>query len=184
MTLTSGEVRVAGTGELFLGPVGTALPVDASVAIDPAFKGYGYTTQDGVVLSKSITREGIMAWQSSVPVRYITTEQEFTVQATFLQSNEDVMKVWLQSSDFAGSSGKYKADVPVDPPFLQYALVLEWKDGALVSRLTMAKCSITETGDVNIARQAVQFPVTFGALAPDTGTVLASWLTTDAAFGP
>jgi len=191
MPLKSSEVRVAGTGELFLAPVTAALklPTSASAPLDPTFKGYGYTSEDGVVLSKSVEREGIPAWQSSTPVRYLVTGQELTVQTTFLQSNEDILKLWLGSGDFAtdGATGTppgYRADVPVDPVGQQFALVLEWRDASIVSRLTIPRVEVTETGDVSLARAATAFPVTFGAIAPDSGTVLASWLTTDPAFAP
>ncbi|MGZ0147139.1 phage tail tube protein [Kribbella sp. WER1] len=183
MTLVSGQVRVAGTGELFLAPVGTTLPTAASGTLDPAFNGYGYTTDDGVTLGKSISRDGVAAWQSATPVRNIITAQELTVALTLLQSNADNLKLWLQSGDFASDGGTgFRADVPVDPVGLQFAMVLEWKDVAITSRLLAAKVEVTETGDVTVARQAQAFPVTLSALPPDSGSVLASWLTSDAAF--
>jgi len=186
MTLVSSQVRVAGTGELFLGPVGTALPTDASTALGVAFNGYGFTSEDGVSLSKSVEREGIPAWQSTTPVRYLVTGQELTAAVTFLQSNKDILKLWLGSGDFAaaGAGGGFSADVSVDPVGQQFAFVLEWKDADIVSRLAIPKVEITETGDVSLARQATSFPVTFGALAPDSGDVLATWMTSDPAFGP
>jgi hypothetical protein len=190
MTLKSSEVRVAGTGELYLAPVGSTLPTSASATLDAPFKGYGYTTEDGVTLSKSVDREGIPAWQSSTPVRYLITGQELTIETTFLQSNEDILKLWLGSGDFATDGGVapdngYRADLSVDPVGQQFAMVLEWRDGTIVSRLQLPKVEVTEVGDVSLARtSATAFPVTFGALAPDSGTTLATWLTTDPAFAP
>ncbi|MFF1820395.1 hypothetical protein ACFVWG_24025 [Kribbella sp. NPDC058245] len=183
MSLVSGQVRVAGTGELFLAPVGTALPTAANGPLNAAFSGYGYTTDDGVVLSKSVDRNGVPAWQSATPVRNIITGQEFSVACTFLQSNKDILKLWLNSGDFASDGGTgFRADVPIDPNGQQFAMVLEWKDAAIVSRLVAAKVEVTDTGDVTLAREAQSFPVTLAAVPPDTGNVLASWLTTDAAF--
>lgn len=192
MTRNSGQVRVAGTGELFLaryvGGVQPTLPTSAAATLDTAFKGFGFTTEDGVTLSKSIEREGIPAWQSTTPVRYLTTGQEFTVASTFLQSNKDTLKAWLQSGDFASDGNVetpgWRADIPVDPETEQYALVLDWADADITSRLVVAKVEITETGDVALARQATAFGMTFGALAPNSGNVLASWMTTDPAFNP
>lgn len=184
MALVSGQVRVAGTGELSLAPVGTVLPTTAEEALGAAFRGYGYTDEDGVVLSKSVEREGIPAWQSSTPVRYLTTSQELTAACTFLQSNRDILKLWLGSGDFASDGGTgFRADVPIDPVGQQYAMVLTWRDDAITSRLLIPKVEITETGDVSLARAATSFPVTFGALAPDAGDVLATWLTNDPSFG-
>lgn len=185
MTLASSQVRVAGTGELSLAPVGTVLPTTAVGALGVGFRGYGYTTEDGVTLSKSVDREGVAAWQSTTPVRYLTTGQELTIACTFLQSNEDILKLWLGSGDFADAGGggtEYRADVPIDPIGQAFVLVLDWKDGSIASRLVIPKVEITETGDVSLARAATSFPVTFGALAPETGDVLATWLTNDPAF--
>lgn len=190
--LNSGQVRVAGTGELHLAPyiggVAPTLPTSAAAVLDAAFKGFGYTTEDGTTLSKSIEREGVPAWQSSTPVRYLTTGQEFTVATTFLQSNKDTLKAWLTSGDFAPDGNVvtpgFRADVPVDPESIQFALVLDWQDGSIKSRLVVGKVEITETGDVSLARQATAFGMTFGALAPNSGNVLASWMTTDPAFNP
>lgn len=183
MTLVSGQVRVAGTGELFLAPVGTALPTTVDGAPNAAFKGYGYTTDDGVTLSKSVDRDGVAAWQSATPVRYIITGSELTVACTFLQSNEDILKLWLSSGDFASDGGTgYRADVPVDPIGQQFAMMLEWKDDTITSRLVAAKVEVTDTGDVTVAREAQAFPVTLSVLPPDSGSVLATWLTSDPAF--
>lgn len=189
MPLASSQVRVAGTGELHLAPLTATLPTTASAALGPEFIGYGYTTEDGVTLSKSVEREGVPAWQSSTPVRYLITGQEFTVGCTFLQSNDQVLRLWLGSGDFASDGGTapdvgYRADVPIDPTTDAFVMVLEWRDGDITSRLVVPKVEITETGDVSLARSATQFPITFGALAPESGDVLATWLTTDPAFNP
>jgi hypothetical protein len=183
MTLSSSEVRVAGTGELWLAPVATAMPDDTATPMPAAWHGFGYTTEDGVTLSKSVEREGIPAWQSVTPVRYITTGVEFTVGATLLQSNKESIKLWLGSEDFTGTAPEWRADVKVDPPTQQFAMVLEWKDGLIVSRLCVLKAELTETGDMPIARAAQSIPITFGAIAPDSGDILATWLTNDPAFG-
>jgi hypothetical protein len=184
MALKSSEVRVAGTGELYLGPVGTVLPTDTTTALGAAFKGYGYTTEDGVTLAKAVNRDGVPAWQSITPVRYVTTSLEFTIAMSFLQSNDQVLKLWLGSSDFAGTSPAFKADVSTSPVDQNYAMVLEWSDDTLKTRLTAAKVTISEVGDVTIARQAATYPCTLSVLPPDTGSVLASWYVNDVAFDP
>lgn len=192
MTLQSGQVRVAGTGELFLAPLtsAAALPTHASDTIDPLFIGFGFTDTNGVVLSKSITREGVPAWQSTTPVRYLTTGQDFTVAVSLIQSNKEILKAWLNSGDFAPDGAVapavagWRADIPTDPTTIEYKAVVRWQDDDITSLLTLGRLEITQTGDVALARQATTFPITLSALAPLTGNVLASWMTTDPAFGP
>jgi hypothetical protein len=48
MSLETSEVRAGITGELYAAPVGTALPTDTSTALNAAFKGLGYFSEDGV----------------------------------------------------------------------------------------------------------------------------------------
>lgn len=184
MTLKSSEVRVAGAGELSLAPVGTALPTDASTALPTAWKGYGYTTSDGVTLSKAVNRDPVQAWQSIAPVRYVTTSQELTIAMNLLQSDDLVLKLWLGGSDFAGTSPAFAATLPTSPVDLFFAMCMEWSDGALVTRLAADKITISQVGDVVITRAATFYPVTLSVLPPDTGSVLAHWLTNDAAYDP
>lgn len=188
MTLTSGEVQVAGTGELYLAAVGSTLPTSPTAALDAAFTGYGYTTEDGITLGRSVTRDPVMAWQSVVPVRYLTTEQTFTVQTTLLQGNNLTGKLWAQGGDFAqiGATQAWKSDIPVTPAAQQYAVVVEWKDTAtgFQSRLVIAKAEVTDHGDVQLSRSATGLQITLAALAPDSGTTFASWLTSNTAFDP
>lgn len=185
MTLTSSQVRVAGSGELFLAAVGTTLPAAVDEQLDPAFTGLGYTTEDGVALTNTVDRTGITAWQSLTPVRYIYTGRELTIGATFEQSNAQTIKMWLGSGDFApDSSTGFRADIPVDPMSQQYVAVLEWHDGLIVNRLVVEKVELTDTADVALKRDVSGIGLTFGALAPDSGSVLASWLTNDPAFAP
>jgi hypothetical protein len=188
MTLTSGEIRVAGTGELALAAVGSTLPTSPTASLDAAFTGYGYTTEDGVTLGRSVTRDPVMAWQSVVPVRYLTTEQAFTVQATMLQSNLLSTKLWLNSGDFAqiGATQAWTADVPVTPTGQQFAVVVTWTDSAtsVTTRLVIAKAEVTDHGDIQLSRSATGYQVTLSALAPDSGTTFATWMTNDTAYDP
>lgn len=188
MALTASEVRVAGTGSLSLAPLGTTLPVNPSGALDEAFKDYGYTTEDGVTLTRSIEREGIPAWQAISPVRYVITGQELTIQANLVQSNADTFKLWLNSGDFAqiGVAQAWKAEIPVSPSRQQFAMVLEWSDAASVkvNRLAAAVAELVETGDVTLQRGVLSLPITLSVLPPDTGSVLATFLSNDTAFDP
>jgi len=192
MALTASQVRVPGTGELFTAVVGTTAPTDVTTALPAAWTGLGYTQEDGATIGRSLDREPIPAWQSVTPLAYIYNGAELTVAAAMLQSNNDVAALWFGGGDFAESapsSGVFKSDMPTIPEGVEKALVLEWTDtrGAtdVISRLYIPRAELRDTGDVQLSRTGpTAFQMTWAALAPDTGSVLATWLTNDAAFNP
>lgn len=192
MTLTASQIRVPGTGELFRAPVGTAGPTNVSTALTATWKGLGYTQTDGATIGRSLDREPIEAWQAVFPLGYIYNGAELTVAAAMLQSNNDVARLWFGGGDFAETalgSGEYKADMPTVPEGVETALVLEWTDtrGAtdIKSRLYIPRAEVRDTGEVQLSRSGpTAFQMTFAALAPDTGSVLATWFTDDPAFAP
>jgi hypothetical protein len=192
MALTASQIRVPGTGELYVAAVGTAAPADATAALAAPWKGLGYTQDDGATLSRSLDREPVTAWQSITPLRYIYNGAELTVAAAMLQSNNEIATLWFGGGNFAETSvgsGEYKADMPTVPEGVERAVVLEWTDTGpaedIVNRLFIPRAELRDTGDVQLTRTGpTAFQMTFAALAPNSGSVLATWLTNDPAFAP
>lgn len=187
MTLVASQVRIPGTGELFVADVGTAAPADVTTSLTASWTGLGYTQEDGVTLSRSLDREEVTAWQSLTPLRYIYNAANLGVAAAMLQSNADIAGLWW-GGDFAETaidSGVAKADMPTIPEGTEKAVLVEFVDDTIVSRIWVARMDLAETGDINLNRQgATAFQMSFSAMAPDTGTVQATWLTNDPAFIP
>ena len=187
MALASSEVRVAGTGEVYVAPVGTAAPSDLSTPLDEPWIGLGYSSEDGVTIARSVESEGISAWQSATPVRTIFTGMELTVTSQFLQSNKEILPLFFGGSEFAetaADSGVFKMDISTVPAGVERAVCIEWRDGSYTHRLYIARAEVSETDDVSLNRtSAVGWGMTFSALAPQSGP-LATWLTDDPNFEP
>lgn len=192
MALTASQIRIPGTGELFTNTVGTAAPTDVSTALAVTWTGLGYTQDDGATVSRSLDREPVTAWQSTSPVAYIYNGAELTVAAAMLQSNNEVASLWFGGGDFAETgvgSGEFKSDMPTIPEGVERSIVLQWTDTRgttdVVSRLYIPRAELRDTGDVQLSRTGpTAFQMTWAALAPDTGSVLATWFTDDPAFAP
>lgn len=188
MPLVASEVRVAGTGEVFTAAAGTAAPAAFTGSTLTGFTGLGYTADDGVALRKSLTREGISAWQSLTPVRYIYTGVALSVGATYLQSNDKIVKAWMGGGDFAETGAEtniYKSTLPTVPEAQEHALIVRWVDDDLTSILWIPKVEIGDTGDITLNKgSVVGYQINFDAVAPDSGTVQAEWYTNDPAFDP
>lgn len=88
VTVGSGKA----TGAIFVAPITTALPTDATTALS-GFTLLGFTSDAGVQISESTDSESITAWEGRTEV--YTTVTKYTEQVSFMpiQCNEDVAKL-------------------------------------------------------------------------------------------
>ena len=63
MAISADEVRVAGTGHVYVAPKGTALPTTVEAALPADWTDLGYVTTDGVSFTFSRETEDLDAWQ-------------------------------------------------------------------------------------------------------------------------
>lgn len=188
MTLMAAQVRVAGTGEISVAPVGSTPPADASTALDTSFKGLGYDTDNGVTVSRSMNTNDIAAWQSMAPVRRVVQDQAFSLAAEFMQSNPTVASLYLATGAFAATTSvptDYGAAADVNAAIIERSVVMEYMDGSVKYRVYIPKAQVSANGDQTLSRTAaVLYPLLFTALAPDTGTELFHVYTNDASMAP
>lgn len=189
MTLVAAQIRVAGTGEVYIGDVGTAVaPVDATAALDASWKGLGYDSDNGLTISRSMNVNDIAAWQALVPVRRVPQDQAMSVAGEFMQSSPDVYPLYMATSAFAAVAGINSATdtvatADVNPAIVEKAVVYELVDGSIKYRIYIPKAQVSANGDQTASRTAaVLYPLMFTALAPDTGTDLFQTFTNDPAM--
>lgn len=185
MSLTSSAIRVAGTGELYVAKIdaGATAPTGTGSSLATTWKALGYTSDDGVSIGRSVNREEIRAWQSASPVRFVYSEQAFTVSCTLLQSEAEVAGLWL-GADFEANSTEWKAEGSAIPTGQEYMIVVHWEDDTVTNRLYVPRCEVTEQGEISLNRtSATGFQVTFSALAPTSGPLF-SWFSNDSNMDP
>ena len=184
MTLVADNVRIPGTGEVFVAATGSTAPTDVTAAVAAAFRGLGYTQDGGVTLGRTVNRDPVTAWQSVTPLKYVYTGVDLRVSAAFEQSQSTVAGLWW-GADFAASGTEWRADLPTVPSGVERSVILSYTtDGGFKHRIYIPRAEVTDTGDVTVSRSATAFQITFSALAPSTGSTLASWFTNDPAFDP
>lgn len=167
MALDGTEVRVAGTGNVYIAPTGSTLPTDTATALDAAFVDAGYITEDGVTFTLGRETEDLNAWQGS-KVRVITTAEPKSVEFTLMQSNKETLPFVLGGGTVAGAAGEYTYTPPAKGTNTERAMVVEFSDGATVYRYVFPRVQLE--GEVSFsltANGAVEYPTTWGVLDND-----------------
>ncbi|MER5736647.1 phage tail protein [Streptomyces sp. NPDC002262] len=193
----SAEIRVAGTGKLFVAAAGAAAP---SFGADPAadwsattWTNLGYTTGDGVTFSKKDKLEPIDTWQSVSPVHFIYSSRDLSLKFSMLQFNEDTLPFFMGGgkveAEPAASTDTYKYEIAERPYADARALGLEFTDVkvggvAVTYRFIIPRGQVTASDDIKLARKAAStLGVTFTAMSNGDGKPLATFLMKDGQYG-
>ncbi|GAA3770658.1 phage tail tube protein [Streptomyces chiangmaiensis] len=188
------EVRIAGTGNVWVAPAGTAAPKETTALATP-WVNLGFTSSDGVKFNKKDKNDPVDTWQSMAPARFMLSDRDLTVKFQLLQMNKDTFPFYLglasTSIVTAGSTAEttaQKIDITGAPGGQdQRALAIDFADNNgtkdLRYRLVIPNGAVSEVEELSLTRTgAVKLGITFTALSGDTPTnPLATWLVNDPA---
>lgn len=165
------ETLIAGSGQVYVAPVGTALPVGPTSALNAAFVGLGYHTEDGVSTSAPVNVVEHPAWQSKFPIRREVDTREFIVTFALLQWNEETTKLAFGGGSVESVTGGYRFNPPQsDESIDERSLIVDVDDGSERVRIVVPRGSVTEGVDSSLTRNAMSaLPVSFKALQPEDG---------------
>jgi hypothetical protein len=182
MSLLADNVRVGITGELNVAPVGTAAPTTSVSALDAAYIGLGYVSEDGVTETYEDTVEDIIAWQNATVVRSTTTESKATLQCVLIETKGETLELFHKGSSVeVVSAGQWKIDV-VAPTSDPRSFVFDVVDGTKHIRIYIARGEVTERGEIVYANgEPIGYDVTITAYPVD-GVVLTKF-SDDASWG-
>src|SRR5436190_20024423 len=108
------EIVVAGNGQVYVAPKGTALPTDPVAALNANFLGLGYIADDGATITVTPEIGEWSAWQSRTPVRREKTAMQVEVSFGLMQWDEDSVPFAFGGGSVSGSAGSYRYDLPAD----------------------------------------------------------------------
>jgi hypothetical protein len=167
MALDVDNVIVAANGAVYIAPDGTALPTDATTALDAAFIELGYVSDDGVAFTPEVTVEGIPAWQSLSPIRNLLTDYSITAEMTLLEWKKETLELYFGGGTFTDNGdGTWDFLLPAPGEQDVYAMVIEGHDGVERYRIVLDRVQLEDAGETTFNKgEAAGLPVTVKALA-------------------
>lgn len=162
------------TGAIYCAPLGTTLPTNAKTALNAAFKGVGYISEEGVTRSQSRSSNDIKEWGGGV-VATVQTEYKESFKFKMIETLSDtVQKAVYGDTNVTGKldgattsmTVKHNALEPVANVWVIDTVML---DGTL-SRIVVPNAKITELGDLAYKKDtAIGYDVTLSAMLDASG---------------
>lgn len=190
MALNAGRILVAGDARLYLAPVGTTFPVDATVALDADdWTEVGYFTPDSLQFATDPSFEDIQSHQSFYPTRTIQTGDAASVQVDLQEwslSNFQAIygggSVTTIAVTGPPTATHYKFSPPAVGTRVETAAIAEILDGTKHYRLCIPRSQQREGAQIPLNRGTdATLALRLGVLGGGVGDPW-YWLTTDAAF--
>lgn len=134
-------------GCIYMAPVGTALPTDATTALNSAFVELGYVSEDGITNSNSMTTEDIKAWGGDI-VYSAETEKTDTFQFTLIEAtNINVLKHVYGDDNVTQANGSITIRANSTPTaYRSYVIESVLRDKA--KRTVIPSAKVTTVGDI------------------------------------
>jgi hypothetical protein len=163
MALTTSEVGVAVSGEIYVAPTGTALPTDTTTALNAAFKGLGYVSEDGITENVERSIDDLIAWQNATVVRSVVTDAKVTYEFTLWQTNKDTQE-FVSGATVTQSVPHGTFTLSPGTTGGRKAFVFHIIDGAQIKRIAIAEAELTERGEtVYASGEAIGYECTVTA---------------------
>ncbi len=170
------QIRVAGTGHIYVAPVGTVAPTDTAAAWSATWQDLGYTDETGVTYSKKDSFDPVGLWQSTIPGRMLAKSRDLQFKFNLTQLNSVTLPLWGGGNAVGAGTGIGEYIFDVSPNFTPYerALGIEWTDtnsGTIIYRYICARAQVTDTSDQLLTRtKNLALQITMMGLAVDDNT--------------
>jgi hypothetical protein len=167
------------TGGVYAGPIGTALPTDTTTALNVAFVGLGYISEDGLTMTKGGDVTTIRAWGGD-SVKVVKATDDLSFNWTFIESSDAVVEEIFGSDNV--SVGLTDTTIQVNG---QQVGAREWVfeivDGDYAIRIVCPNAELA--GEVSVTfvdGQPVSWPATITCLPDASGNKAYIYKTADA----
>lgn len=169
MTNTAADVLVgkpAVTGGALIADVGTTLPTDATTALNAAFFGVGYVSEDGLTQSINADTQEIKAWGGDI-VRRVQTTHDVTYHLTMIETTDLTLAAYYGDDNVSAGTVELVAG---DLPYKSWVFEIDDVANGAKVRVVVPNGQITARGDVVFKDDtALGYDVTITAYPDNTG---------------
>ena len=161
-------------GAVSVAPVGTTLPTDPYTALDNAFAGLGYISEEGFKQAEERESQDIKAWGGDI-VDSPQTSKSDTFSGTFIESmNENVQKLVHGDENVETGTVEQRTFMAIKANATELgekAFVVDMiLKGGIPKRIVIPKGKVTEVGEVTyVDNEAIGYPVTIKAFPDSAG---------------
>ena len=167
--VTYGKPAVGGA--VYSAPADTALPTDATTALDAAYKSLGYISEDGLINENSPESENIKAWGGDTVLTVQTSKEDSFSYSLIEVLNIDVLKEIYGADNVTGTLETGIAITANSTEPEEHVIVIDMilKNGYL-KRIVIPKAKVSEVGEITYSDgDAVGFETTIMALPDSDG---------------
>lgn len=166
LNVTAGKPKVGGS--LYLAPLGTELPTDASSELSSDWRGLGYVSEDGVTNNNTPESDAVKAWGGDTVLNLQTSKDDTFGFKLIEAMNINVLKSIYGENNVTEVDGVIK--VTANSQIADsYSWVIDMAlKGGVLKRIVIPNASITELGEISYTdSDAVGYEATVTAV-PDT----------------
>lgn len=162
-----------GSGAVFVAPIGSTLPTDATKALDTKFVCLGYVSEDGVTNEVETDTEDIKAWGGDT-VRTVRTSRKETFTMSFIESNMDVLKLVYGSANVTGTSmdALTVKHTNAENERMQFVIEVVLTDQR-IKRIVIPVGQVTEVGEISYKDdEAIAYECTISTFPDASGATV------------
>lgn len=165
MAQNTTQVKILSSGDVYVAPIGSTAPTNATTALTAAWKKLGYLSTDGPGITPGLDTFEISGWQSAYPLRRGVTGRSLEVSFTMEQLYSESVKLAFGGGTISGTSPDYTYTPPAPSDTDDRAVVIEGIDGTTQIRLYIPAAAVTTVGQVQFQRgAAAAVPITMAAI--------------------
>lgn len=166
--VTTGKPKI--TGAVFNAPIGTAIPTDATTALNEAFVCVGHITEDGVENSQELSTTPIKVWGGLVVYNPLN---EFNDNFSFAMAealNVNAMKAYYGDDNVTDNNGNITVKVGAhDMPERIWVIENVLRNGR-ARRLVLPNAQVMEREPITYKDDEVlAYGITLSAMQDDSG---------------
>lgn len=170
------------TGAIYVAPLGTTLPTDATTDLNSAFVGLGYCSDDGVTNNNSPESDTIKAWGGDI-VYTLQNGKDDTFQFTLIEAmNTNVLKTVFGDENVTGTASTGIAINNKNSELKDHSYVIDMilRNNTL-KRIVIPDGIVSEVGEVVYKDdEAIGYQITLQCIADSDGVLHKEYIKTQA----